>query len=125
TLEQNWECALKRKDGTGFTARISAKMTRDANGHQYVEGIVEDVSSRRALEDQLRHSEKLAALGRLVAGAAHEINNPLTAILGYAELLAENPSATREQREFADKIRQQARRTKVITINLQSFSSKA
>jgi len=119
------ETTWKRKDGTPVAVRLTFRVLRDPQGSITYEGIVEDVSSRRALEQQLLHSEKLAALGRMVAGAAHEINNPLTAILGYAELLAENPSTTREQREFAEKIRQQARRTKVITTNLQSFSSQA
>src|SRR5205807_2356982 len=120
------ELRWKRKDGSVITVRVSSRVLRDESGQpESFEGIVEDVTARHVIEAQLRHSDKLTALGRMVAGAAHEINNPLTAILGYAELLAENPSATREQREFADKIRQQARRTKVITTNLQSFSSQA
>lgn len=120
-IETTW----KRKDGAPVAVRLSFRVLRGLDGSRTFEGIVEDLSMRRTLEEQLRHSEKLAALGRMVAGAAHEINNPLTAILGYAELLAENPSATREQREFAEKIKQQARRTKVITSNLQSFSKQS
>jgi len=115
----------KRKDGTALAVHLSFRVLRGLDGARTFEGIAEDLSERRSLEEQLLHSEKLASLGRMVAGAAHEINNPLTAILGYAELLAEDPAATREQKDFAEKIKQQARRTKVITTNLQSFSSQA
>jgi two-component system NtrC family sensor kinase len=59
----------------------------------------------------------------MVSGAAHEINNPLTAIMGYAELMLEDPKATKEQRDMAEKIRAQSRRTKGIVAQLQSFSS--
>jgi two-component system NtrC family sensor kinase len=118
-IETTW----KRKDGAPLVVRLSFRVIRGLEGARAFEGIAEDLSVRRTLEGQLLHSEKLAAIGRMVAGAAHEINNPLTAILGYSELLAEDPAATPEQREFAEKIKQQARRTKVITTNLQSFSS--
>lgn len=120
-IETTW----KRKDGAPLPIRLNFRVIRGLDGTRTFETIAEDLSSRRIVEEQLLHNEKLASLGRMVAGAAHEINNPLTAILGYAELLAEDSAATREQKDFAEKIKQQARRTKVITTNLQSFSSQA
>jgi signal transduction histidine kinase len=74
------------------------------------------------LQSQVMQSEKLASIGRLVSGAAHELNNPLTAILGYSELISDDESVPAAQRGFAEKIGQQARRTKNLVANLLSFA---
>ena len=84
-------------------------------------------TSRRSFDDlqtlqaQLIQSEKLASLGRLVGGAAHEINNPLTAMLGYSDILAESSLPPQEQR-LADRIAVQVRRTKTLVANLLTFA---
>jgi signal transduction histidine kinase len=75
----------------------------------------------KCLQTQLIQSEKLASLGQLVGGAAHELNNPLTAMLGYSELLAES-GLTEEQRTLAAKIAQQVRRTRILIASLLNFA---
>jgi signal transduction histidine kinase len=67
----------------------------------------DSIENLRSVQQQVTHSEKLVALGRLAAGAAHEISNPLTAIFGYSELLTDIPSLTPEDRANAQSIQQQ------------------
>ena len=80
------------------------------------------VQNLQRLQTQIVQSEKLVSLGQLAAGAAHEINNPLTAILGFSDLLADDPSLPEKARGTASKIRDQARRTKTLVGNLLSFA---
>ena len=80
------------------------------------------IENLQRLQAQLVQSEKLMSLGQLAAGAAHEINNPLTAILGYSDLLADDPALPDRARGTAAKIREQARRTKNLVQNLLSFA---
>ncbi|MGB8473531.1 MAG: HAMP domain-containing sensor histidine kinase [Candidatus Acidiferrum sp.] len=80
------------------------------------------IQNLQRLQAQMVQSEKLVSLGQLAAGAAHEINNPLTAILGFSDLLADDPALPEKSRSTASKIRDQARRTKTLVGNLLSFA---
>jgi len=84
----------------------------------------ESFEDLKQLQARLVQSEKLASLGQLVGGAAHELNNPLTAMLGYSEMLAEQ-GTTHEQRAIATKIAQQVKRTRGLISSLLSFARQA
>jgi signal transduction histidine kinase len=82
----------------------------------------QSIENLKRLQAQFVQSEKLVSLGQLAAGAAHEINNPLAAILGFSDLLADDPTVPDKARATAAKIRDQARRTKTLVGNLLSFA---
>jgi two-component system NtrC family sensor kinase len=82
----------------------------------------ESFANLKRLQAQIMESEKLASIGQLVGGAAHELNNPITAMLGYSDLLLLSKPLSQEQSELATKIRQHARRTKSLVASLLSFA---
>ncbi|MDB4876879.1 MAG: sensor protein [Gemmatimonadetes bacterium] len=117
SAEMEW----RRKDSTTLTVRISARAYRDERGSVwFTEGFVENVTPLRVAELALRQSEKLAALGQLVSGVAHELNNPLAAILHFAEDLLDD-ERTSADLEALSVIRDQARRSRSIVRDLLSF----
>jgi signal transduction histidine kinase len=82
----------------------------------------QSIENLQRLQAQLVQTEKLVSLGQLAAGAAHEINNPLAAILGYSDLLADDATLPEKARATAGKIRDQARRTTTLVANLLRFA---
>jgi signal transduction histidine kinase len=80
------------------------------------------VENLKQFQAQMVQTEKLVSLGQLAAGAAHEINNPLTGILGYSDVLLDDPTLGERQRALADKMRTLARRIRTLVTNLLSFA---
>jgi len=116
------ECRVRHRDGTWRRVRASASPLRDAESK--VSGVivsVRDITTEKRLEEQIIQSERLAAMGQMIGGFAHELNNPLTSILGMSELLQDSavPEASRKQLEI---LHQQARRAVEIVQNLTYFS---
>src|SRR5437762_4330908 len=104
-------------------ARIPASAPAPAHDHSVVV-LVEDVTDPQALEAQLIQSEKLAAVGQLVSGVAHELNNPLTSIAGLSELLLEQQALGTKDRGHLRVIHEQADRAGRIVRNLLTFARK-
>lgn len=77
----------KRSDGTCLTVRLSLRVVVGDDGAVHVDGIVEDLTERLHQQEALRRTERMACLGATLAGVAHELNNPLAAILGFTQLL--------------------------------------
>jgi PAS domain S-box-containing protein len=114
----------KRKDATTTVVRISGRSV--ANGPEGVvfELFAEDVTERRALEQQLRQSQKMEAVGRLAGGIAHDFNNLLMVISGYSEFLLERLGAEPHLRGPAQEIASAAERASSLTRQLLAFSRK-
>lgn len=98
---------------------------RNAEERVYrIAGIAEDVTERRHLEQEVRQSQSMEAMGRLVGGIAHDFNNMLTAILGYANLLLEQWSEPGHVKDDLQEIRKAAERAATLTGQLLTFSRK-
>jgi PAS domain S-box-containing protein len=114
------ESVFRRKDGGTFPVEITAQYL-EFRGRELEFAVAFDISDRKQLEAQLRQSQKLESVGTLASGVAHEINNPLTGIINYAQLISDrvgNPKL----REYADGIHEEGLRVAKIVRNLLSFS---
>jgi len=117
------EIEVRRKDGSPVLVRATARLVRgDVAAPPYLETITEDVTERRALEEQLRQAQKMDAIGRLAGGVAHDFNNLLTAIIGYADLIEADLGAASPHTEDVREIRLAADRAAVLTRQLLAFS---
>jgi two-component system, NtrC family, sensor kinase len=119
----NLELPLARANGSAGQFSISLSPMRDEQGDiNSIVVVMTDITDAAGLQAKLMHTEKMAALGQLVSGVAHEVNNPLAAIVGFTDLLLENPQIPEAAKEELNVILQEAQRTRVIVQNLLSFA---
>jgi two-component system NtrC family sensor kinase len=119
----NLELMITRGNGTQGKFSVNLSPMRDDRGEvSSVVVLMTDITDTSMIQAKLMHTEKMAAVGQLVSGVAHEVNNPLTAIMGFSDLLMENPEVPGSARKDLQVILEEAQRTKEIVQNLLSFA---
>ncbi|MGB0032831.1 MAG: PAS domain S-box protein [Candidatus Sulfotelmatobacter sp.] len=117
------EYGARHRDGSGRTMRASASQFSDADSK--LAGViisVRDITTEKKFEHQVVQSERLAAMGAMIGGVAHELNNPLTSILGVSELLQDSQTTDAARKQIGI-LQQQARRAAEIVHNLTYFAT--
>jgi two-component system, NtrC family, sensor kinase len=118
------ELLMQRKNGTEFPAWLSISNIKNDDGEITASVLLtRDMTEERRVAEQMRQSEKLVALGELVAGVAHEVNNPLTGISAFAQLLQED-RLTPDQLEAVQMIKREADRAVSVIRDLLTFARK-
>ncbi|MDQ3743901.1 MAG: PAS domain S-box protein [Acidobacteriota bacterium] len=115
----------KRKDGTFYEEHVTVSPVRDDTGQviNYI-AVKQDLTQQKQLEEQLRQSQKMEAVGRLAGGIAHDFNNLLTAINGYSDLALRRLQAEDPLRKSVEEIRKAGERAAALTRQLLAFSRK-
>jgi two-component system NtrC family sensor kinase len=119
---QPFELQLRRHDEEHVFLEVSARLVHSGPQLREIHCIARNLTERRRLEEQLIHAEKLSAIGQLVAGVAHELNNPLTSVSGYTQLLLRDTKLAGEIRDDLKQIHTQAERAARIVQNLLVFA---
>jgi PAS domain S-box-containing protein len=119
------ELTAQKKDGKSFIATVSANSVHGESGKPVcLMASVIDITEQRKLEDQLRHAQKMDAVGTLAGGVAHDFNNILSAIIGYAHLLLMKMKADDPLRVNVDEILGASERATTLVQSLLAFSRK-
>ncbi len=115
--------AMRRKDKSVFKAEVSVSYA-EFRGRQVLQGILRDVTEQIYLQEQLRHAQKMEAIGILAGGIAHEFNNLMQAVSGYTELLLLNRNMDDSGRQKLEAIRKSTERASELTRQILIFSQK-
>jgi PAS domain S-box-containing protein len=127
TNGRTWRGTLTRTrvDGTTFPAAATVAALRDESGEvTHIVSVERDISEERRLREQLIHSERLSAVGQLVSGVAHELNNPLQGVMGMTELLLENERRPDVRRDL-EQVRADGSRAAGIVKSLLAFARRS
>ena len=119
---RNFELRMRRRDGKSVWVLANLTLHEAAGGETRIENTVIDVSDRKALEQQLWQAQKLDALGGLAGGVAHDFNNILTAVIGYADLMRQDLPPGDRHIEDLDEIIKASDRAAALTRQLLAFS---
>jgi PAS domain S-box-containing protein len=118
------EFRVNRKDGREVWLSDTAVIVQGSDSHPVMEGIMVDITERKALETQLQQSRKMEAVGRLAGGIAHDFNNLLTIISGYTELALSRPQLPGEAHADIERIENASGRAAALVRQLLAFSRK-
>jgi len=122
-IDHIYKLHLPASDGRGLIVNVSvAPFQVDSGERCGTVLILEDVTARMRLEEQLQHSEKMASIGLLAAGVAHEVNTPLTGISSYTQMLRKHVEPSDPRAPLLEKIEKQTFRAAKIINNLLNFS---
>ena len=118
------EFRVRRKDGREVWLSDTAVIVQGSDSHPVMEGIMVDITERKALETQLQQSRKMEAVGRLAGGIAHDFNNLLTIISGYTELAMSRQNLPSEAHADIERIENASGRAAALVRQLLAFSRK-
>jgi|SRR5579859_417657 len=122
---QGFECKWRRRDNKTLLMSLGARSVRDEGGQtSYIELFADNVGERKHLGDQLRHAQKMQAIGQLAGGIAHDFNNILTVVSGQVELFFSERSKDDPGRRRLEEIEKAAQRASTLTRKLLAFSRK-
>jgi PAS domain S-box-containing protein len=102
---RDYEVKMRKKDGTPMDCMITSTLRRDKNGSIFYQGSIHDVTERKRIEEQLKESQRMEVIGKLASGVAHEVRNPLNAILATSEALFQDIGDNPEFRPYLEHIR--------------------
>jgi PAS domain S-box-containing protein len=124
-VARDFQLRIVKEDGDVRNLLASGSVVADSSGKTVrIFGTCQDVTEQKGLEDQLRQSQKMEAVGRLAGGVAHDFNNLLTVIQGYADILRDDPETDErsDRTEAIDQIRTASQRAAALTRQLLAFS---
>ncbi len=121
---KNEEAEMSTLKGRKIWASLTAVGRKHGSGEAFFDGIIEDITEKKFLEEQLRQAQKLEAIGQLAGGVAHDFNNVLTAIIGYGNLLIMKKGDDKLVKSYADHILALSEKAASLTQALLAFSRK-
>jgi len=117
------EQAVKAGDGKSYWANEKMNVLRDGEGKVTgIIGVTRDITEQKKVTENLIVADRLVSLGEMAGGLAHEINNPLTAVMGFAYLVQQNPATSPEIRDDVEAIYRESKRAAEVVKSFLAFS---